>query len=261
LKKILVQCLVGLSLLTLVGAKPIKAIEVRVLSYNIHHGEDVRGNSNLRFVLRIIREQNPYIVALQAVDSLVELNGKINHQIRRLAVQTGMYYVYAKSDSLSNGTHGVGILSKWPFEKTQVLPLPSTKGADPRMMVCGLINPIKGFSFRICTARLEYASVFDRALQSAYINQVLSGSVQPVLLAMDMGARPNEQPYFSYRSDWIDAAKGSYLPTWTEGISGDRLDYLMALTNTRVRAKDYKVIRQYPTVSDHYPILAAFEFW
>jgi endonuclease/exonuclease/phosphatase family metal-dependent hydrolase len=250
--------LVGM--LCLMGSQPQKAVEVRVLSFNIHHGEDKWGESNLRYVLRIIQEQKPHLVALQAVDSL-DNNGVINHQMRRLAAQTGMYYLYGASDSLSNGSHGVGILSKWPFEKSQKLPLPNSAGADPRTMLCGLVNPVQGLSFRICSARLEYASVFDRALQSAYVNQLLSNSIQPVLLALDMGARPNEQPYFSYRTQWLDAAKGSYLPTWTEGVSGDRFDYLMALKNTRVRVKSYKVIQDYPDASDHYPILATFEFW
>lgn len=244
----------------LMGSRSQKAVEVRVLSYNIRHGEDKWGESNLRDVLKVIQDHNPHLVALQAVDSLDD-NGVINHQIRRLAAQTGMYYLYGASGNMSNGTHGVGILSKWPFENSQKLILPNSPGADPRALLCGLVSPIRGLSFRICSARLEYASVFDRALQSAYVNQLLVNSVQPVLLALDMGARPNEQPYFSYRSQWLDAAKGSYLPTWTEGVSGDRLDYLMALKNTRVRVKSYKVIQDYPDASDHYPILATFEFW
>jgi endonuclease/exonuclease/phosphatase family metal-dependent hydrolase len=247
-------------MLWLMSSQPPKAVEVRVLSYNIRHGEDKWGNSNLRDVLKVIQEQKPDLVALQAVDSLAD-NEIVNHQIRRLAVQTGMYYLYGVSDSLSNGTHGVGILSRWPFEKSQKLPLPNSPGADPRTLLCGLVSPVQGLNFRICSARLEYASVFDRALQSAYVNQLLANSIQPVLLALDMGARPNEQPYFSYRTRWLDAAQGSYLPTWTEGISGDRLDYLMALKNTRVRVKSYKVIQDYPDASDHYPIVATFEFW
>ncbi|MPR32830.1 endonuclease/exonuclease/phosphatase [Cytophagaceae bacterium SJW1-29] len=242
------------------GLRPQRVVEVRVLSYNMHHGENKWGESNLRDVLKIIQDQKPQIVALQAVDSLHE-NGRINYQIRRLAAQTGMHYLYGASDSLANGSHGVGILSKWPFENSQKLTLPSSPGADPRTLLCGLISAAEGLTFRICSARLEYASVFDRALQSAYVNQLLAPSIQPVLLALDMGARPNEQPYFSYRTRWLDAAKGSYLPTWTEGISGDRLDYLMALKNTRVRVKSYKVIQDYPDASDHYPILATFEFW
>lgn len=261
LRKAILHILGIASLFCLVASRPDRPVEVRVLSFNMHHGEDQWGESNLRYVLKVIHDQKPHLVALQAVDSLVEDNGRVNHQLRRLAAQTGMYYLYGASDSLSNGSHGVGLLSRWPFENTQKLPLPHSPGADPRAMVCGLISPVRGLTFRICTARLEYASVFDRALQSAYINQVLASSIQPVLLAMDMGARPNEQPYFSYRTDWVDAAKGSFLPTWTEGISGDRLDYIMALKNTRVRAKTYKVIRDYPAASDHYPIVATFEFW
>lgn len=244
----------------LMGSRFQKAVEVRVLSYNIRHGENKWGESNLRDVLKVIQQHKPHLVALQAVDSLDE-NGVVNHQLRRLAAQTGMYYLYGASDSTSNGSQGVGILSQWPFEKSQKLILPNSPGADPRALLCGLVSPVKGLSFRICNARLEYASVFDRALQSAYVNQLLVNSIQPVLLALDMGARPNEQPYYSYRAQWLDAAKGSYLPTWTEGVSGDRLDYLMALKNTRVRVKSYKVIQEYPDASDHYPILATFEFW
>ena len=247
-------------MLWLMGSRPPKAVEVRVLSYNIHHGEDKWGDSNLRYVLKVIQKEKPQLVALQAVDSLND-NGRVIHQMRQLAAQTGMYYLYGASDSLTNGSHGVGILSQWPFENHQKLVLPNSPGADPRTLLCGLVNPVKGLSFRICSARLEYASVFDRALQSAYVNQLLAPSIQPVLLALDMGARPNEQPYFSYRAQWLDAAKGSYLPTWTEGVSGDRLDYLMALKNTRVRVKSYQVIQDYPEASDHYPILATFEFW
>ncbi len=260
LKKKLLRILLFLFVGCLSGAQPRQACEVKVLSFNMRHGEDKWGDSNLRDVVKLIKEHTPDIVALQAVDSVLE-NGKVNYQLRRLAVQAGMHYLYAASDSLSNGSHGVGILSRWPFENTQKMFLPHSPGADPRVMVCGLVSPVKGLTFRICTVRMEYASVFDRALQSAYVNRMLEPSIQPVLLAMDMGARPNEQPYFSYHANWLDAAKGSYLPTWTEGISGDRLDYLMVLKNTRVRVISYKVIRDYPTTSDHFPILAAFEFW
>jgi endonuclease/exonuclease/phosphatase family metal-dependent hydrolase len=245
---------------SLLSAQPRQVCEVKALSFNMHHGENKWGESNLRDIVRLINEHKPDVVALQAVDSVLE-DGKVNHQLRRLAVQAGMHYLYAASDSLSNGSHGVGVLSRWSFENTQIMFLPHSPGADPRVMVCGLVSPAKGLTFRMCTVRMEYASVFDRALQSAYVNRVLEPSIQPVLLAMDMGARPDEQPYFSYNANWMDAAKGSYLPTWAEGVSGDRLDYIMVLKNTRVRVKSYKVIRDYPSISDHYPILATFEFW
>lgn len=211
-------------------------------------------------ILKIIKENKPDLVSLQAVDSLIS-NGKTQFQLRQLAIQTGMHYAYGVADRSENGTQGVGILSKWPFEKTQTISLPNTAGADPKVLLCGLIRQSRNLTFRFCNSRLEYASVFDRAMQAAYINQMLGGSIQPVLLGMDMGAKPNEQPYFSFRKNWQDAAQGSQLETWNEGLPGDRLDYIFVLLNNKVRVKSYKVVRNYPMVSDHYPILATVEFW
>ena len=230
------------------------------MSFNIRHGESMQGESNLIDVLKIIKENSPDLVAIQAIDSLVG-DGKIQFQLRQLAIQTGMHYAYGVADRSENGTQGVGLLSVWPFEKTQGINLPTTRGADPKLLLCGLIRQSRNLTFRFCNSRLEYASMMDRALQAAYINQMLGGSIQPVVLGMDMGARPNEQPYFSFRKRWQDAAQGSQLETWNEGLPGDRLDYIFVLLNNKVRVKDYKVIRNYPQVSDHYPILATVEFW
>lgn len=244
----------------LLSSQPRQAVEVKLMSFNIRHGLNTDEESNLRDILRIIKENDPDLVALQAVDSLMD-NGKVQFQLRQIAAQTGMYYAYAVADTNENGTQGVGILSNWPFEKTQVIHLPKTPGSDPKVLQCGLIKLSRSITFRFCNSRLEYASVMDRALQAAYINQMLVNSVQPVLLGMDMGARPNEQPYFSFRRKWQDAAHGSQMQTWNEGLPGDRLDYIFALLNNRVRIKNYKVIRNYPDVSDHYPIQATIEFW
>jgi endonuclease/exonuclease/phosphatase family metal-dependent hydrolase len=230
------------------------------MSFNIRHGEDIHEQSNLRSVLKIIEEQKPDLVALQAVDSLV-IDGKVQFQLRQLALQTGMHYSYGASDRSANGTQGVGLLSVWPFEKTQTIPLPTTPGADVKILQCGLIRHSKSLTFRFCSTRLEYASVLDRALQSAYVNRMLEESIQPVVLGMDMGARPNEQPYFSFRRKWQDVAQGSLMETWNQGLPGDRLDYIFVLLNNKVRVTRYKVIKNYPEVSDHYPIVANIEFW
>jgi endonuclease/exonuclease/phosphatase family metal-dependent hydrolase len=239
---------------------PRRAVEMKIMSFNIRHGLNMNEESNLIEILKIIKENKPDLVALQAVDSLTG-NGKTQFQLRQLAVQTGMHYSYGVAERSENGTQGVGILSVWPLEKSQTITLPSTQGADPKILLCGLIRHSRNLTFRFCNSRLEYASVLDRALQAAYINQMLGGSIQPVLLGMDMGARPNEQPYFSFRKNWQDAAQGSQMETWNEGLPGDRLDYIFVLLNNKVRVKNYKVIKNYPTASDHYPILATVEFW
>lgn len=230
------------------------------MSFNIRHGENKFGESNLRDVIKVLQAERPHLVAFQAIDSLTS-GGKMQFHLRQLAAQTGMYYVYGTEETTDDGSQGVGLLSVWPFEKTQRMQLPHSSGADDKIVLCGLVKLPNTLSFRFCTSRLEYASVYDRALQAAFINRMLEESIQPVVLAMDMGARPNEQPYFSFRKKWLDVAKGSLLPTWTEGVAGDRLDYIMVLRNAKVRVKNYRVIRSHPDASDHFPIGTTLEFW
>jgi endonuclease/exonuclease/phosphatase family metal-dependent hydrolase len=260
LKKLVLIAILFCSAFVLLASQPRKAVEMRIMSFNIRHGLGMNEESNMMDILRIINENKPDLVALQAVDSLIN-NGKTQFQLRQLATQTGMYFTYGAAEHSESGSQGVGILSAWPLEKSQTITLPSTPGADPKVLHCGLIRHSRNLTLRFCNSRLEYASVMDRALQSAYINQMLQGSIQPVVLGMDMGARPNEQPYFSFRQKWQDAAQGSQVETWNEGIPGDRLDYIFVLLNNKVRVKDYKVIRNYPKASDHYPIIATVEFW
>ena len=59
------------------------------MSFNIRHGLNNEEESNLRDILRIIKENDPDLVALQAVDSLAE-KGKVQFQLRQIAGQTGM---------------------------------------------------------------------------------------------------------------------------------------------------------------------------
>lgn len=242
------------------GRGALRSTEIRMMSFNMHHGEDKWGESNLRNVVRTIQKYAPQVVALQAVDSIDD-NGKVRYQLRQLAAQTGMHYVYGASDSLGGGTHGLGILSVFPIEQSQITHLPKSRDTDPRIMLCALLEVANVGSFKLCNARLEQVSPFDRAMQAAFVNRALTGSIQPTCLAIDMGAKPYEQPYFSFRDDWSDAAKGSMLPTVPEGINGDRRDYFFLLKRKNTRLKDYRVIRDFPDMSDHYPVLTTVEFY
>lgn len=241
------------------ASSPVKPVSIRVLSFNIRHGEDNFGESNLRTVVQLIKEHKPQVVALQGVDSL-ELDGKLRYHVRQIALQTNMYYMYGATELTEGGTQGVGLLSVWPFEKTQKIGLPSRPGTAPRLLICGLVRESEGLTLRFCNTQLDYNSMMDRGLQSAYVNQLLNESIQPVVLAMDMGSKPIEQPYFSFRKNWFDAARGSQVSTRVNGVPGERMDYVFVLEKNRIRVGSYKLIRDYPEASSHYPILTTIEF-
>ena len=58
---------------------------VRVLSFNIYHGETMRGDFDLEQISRVIREVDPDLVALQEVDLYTGRSGK-----RDLASELGL---------------------------------------------------------------------------------------------------------------------------------------------------------------------------
>lgn len=249
------------------GVTPVKPLELKIMSFNIQYGNDYWGESNLRTVLTIIEEEKPHLIAFQAVDS-VEVNGRVRHRLKQLALQTGMFYSYGAAEEILGGTQGVGILSRFPLSKTQKFALPdspsatqSTPTVSPRVLLCTFLEYAMGRGLRFCCSRIEYAAGVERAIQAAYINGLLNESIQPVILGVDLGARPNEQPYFSFRKKWVDTGKGSVLSTWAEGTPGDRFDYIFVLDNARMRVKEYKVIRRFPEASDHFPIVATIELW
>jgi endonuclease/exonuclease/phosphatase family metal-dependent hydrolase len=51
------------------GPLLLSAQSLKVLTYNIHHGENVKGEIDLQSIANVILATNPDLVALQEVDS------------------------------------------------------------------------------------------------------------------------------------------------------------------------------------------------
>ncbi|HSL86297.1 MAG TPA: endonuclease/exonuclease/phosphatase family protein, partial [Bacteroidales bacterium] len=108
------------------------SVEIRVMTYNIFHGEQAynTGNSNLPQVAELINKVNPDFVALQEVDSMTNRSAKINSGIPKdlvfeLSQMTGMIGFFGKAIDYSDGGYGEGILSKFPATVTKhSLPIP-----------------------------------------------------------------------------------------------------------------------------------------
>ncbi|MEX2025646.1 MAG: endonuclease/exonuclease/phosphatase family protein, partial [Pirellulaceae bacterium] len=63
-------------------------LQLRVLTYNIHHGEGIDGKLDLPRIARVIESVDPDLVALQEVDRRVERTGSVD-QPAELARLTG----------------------------------------------------------------------------------------------------------------------------------------------------------------------------
>ncbi len=75
------------------------AQNLKVLTYNIHHGQNMQGASDLQGIANVILATNPDLVALQEMDSATARSQGAD-QLKELASLTGMYTYFAKKYGL-----------------------------------------------------------------------------------------------------------------------------------------------------------------
>ncbi len=113
------------------GAKLGPPTRVTVMTYNIYHGEDANGGSNLDAVAKIINSLKPDLVALQEVDQKTT-RAKGLDLTAELSKRTGMNGVFGKAMDYAGGGYGEAVLSGYPVLNTKNNPLPHSAKAEPR---------------------------------------------------------------------------------------------------------------------------------
>jgi endonuclease/exonuclease/phosphatase family metal-dependent hydrolase len=112
----------------------ISACELRVLTWNIHHGEGVDGKLDLARIGAVIRNARPDVVALQEVDVRTErLKGR--DTVRELERLTGMRGVFGASMAFQGGGYGNAVLVNGSVLGSRVFPIGASEGMEPRSLL------------------------------------------------------------------------------------------------------------------------------
>lgn len=248
------------------GADP-QPMRLRVLTYNIHHGEGVDSKLDLPRIARVIAEQKPDLVALQEVDVKTQRTGGVD-QPAELAKLTGMHAAFGKGIDYQGGEYGNAVLSRFPIQSKTIHPLPAGEGEERRNATVVVVRPWEGGpALRFVATHLNYRDEAERVREVEAIQRALKqgeGADLPTVLAGDLNARPGTAPLKLFAPDWKDAA--------AEGGAGDapeaatfpaeqpvrRIDYVMLRPAAAWRVAETKVVAE-PVASDHRPVLAVVE--
>ena len=151
-KRLMIPMTAAFALLSLVWARGSAntPTTIRVLTYNIHHGEGRDGELDLPRLGRVISSVQPDLVALQEVDVGTARTDMVD-QVAELARLTGMYAQFGKAMDYMGGGYGVAVLSRWSFLTTENQPLPSSPDREPRIGLTvrvrvGEHGPVIGFT-------------------------------------------------------------------------------------------------------------------
>ncbi|MHC4112347.1 MAG: endonuclease/exonuclease/phosphatase family protein, partial [Planctomycetota bacterium] len=209
------------------GAKIGPPTRVSVLTYNIYHGEDANGGSNLDAVARIINSLKPDLVALQEVDQNTT-RAKGLDLTAELSKRTGMNGFFGKAMDYAGGGYGEAVLSGYPVLETKNNPLGHSAKAEPRTALEVQIELPTGVKIAFVGTHLDHQrDPSNRMMQAKRIIELYENYELPIILAGDLNAVVGSDPIKLLGRVWGYAAEGDPQPTFPSVRPRRKIDYIM----------------------------------
>ena len=234
---------------------------IRVMSYNIHHGQGVDDRVDLARIAADIRNSGADIAGLQEVDRHWGERSGFADQAAELARRLAMQVVYGANldlDPLTPGgprrQYGNAILADAPIRGWRNTLLPRTGNLEQRGLLEAVVA-VRRLRVRVFTTHLQHNSQQERLAQIAAVRRVIGRAQEPVVLLGDLNARPGTPEIDAITEDLVDA--------WAEAGAGQghtystedphaRLDYVLHSSDVVTRAAAVLSVDG----SDHLPVVA-----
>jgi endonuclease/exonuclease/phosphatase family metal-dependent hydrolase len=230
---------------------PMFACELRVLTWNIHHGEGMDGKLDLARIGRVIREARPDVVALQEVDvRTARLQGR--DTVRELERLTGMRGVFGASMAFQGGGYGNAILVNGTVLGSRVFPIGASEGMEPRSILMTEMRPYRcSLDLAFLSTHFDHKSEEDRMAGAGLANLPIG---LPAILAGDLNAPPDDLVIGTLLQQWSSAG-GPGLATSPADAPKQQIDYVLYRPAARWKVVELKVVAE-AVASDHRPLLA-----
>lgn len=221
---------------------------LRVLTYNIHHGEAMDGKFDYDRLAATIAKLKPDVIALQEVDHSTRRAAGID-QAAELGKRLGMNHVFGNALYYAGGQYGEAILSRFPIEQPRAHHLPFRFGNEPRCALSVTVLPENGLpQFCFVGTHLCHQSGDTRIEQTQQLQSLFAKYPSPVILAGDLNARPDSEAMGVFQNDWTDAV-----------APNSRIDYVLLRKSDRWKIIETIIVDE-PVVSDHDPVLCILQW-
>ncbi|NNE69436.1 MAG: hypothetical protein HKN29_03620 [Rhodothermales bacterium] len=248
---------------------------LRILAYNIHHGEGMDGVTDLDRIAALIREVDPDLVALQEVDSVVARTGGVD-QAKVLGELTGLAPVFGRFMPYQGGAYGMALLSALPLAHSANLRLPD--GDEPRTAVSAQVLTPGGRLLRF-TGIHFYRTEEERVAQASRLEELLTADPSaaaragagagagagingfnpidpiPEILAGDFNSEPGGAVMTFLGERWTVLPKGDDRFTFSSFDPVKEIDFVLIRPEGAFEVLRHSLLDE-PVMSDHRPLVA-----
>lgn len=243
-----------------VTARPGRTL--KVMTYNLHHGEGLDGRVDERRIGELIRQAQPDLVAVQEADRGAERTKRADQPAIYQQV-TGLHGWYGPAMPFQGGEYGQMLLSRWPLVEPKVFRLPGTPGSEPRIATTALVDVPGIGRIRWVNAHLDASRADnDRWEQAGALLQEFGRDGVPTLMGGDFNDTPESrvmQRLLAPTSGWEDTAALYPAPTNPANDPRTRIDYILSSPRGRWQVVEAVVLPD-AVASDHRPVVATLRW-
>ena len=251
-------CLLSLTMSLSVANAAEKPLQLRVLSYNIHHGEGIDRVLDLNRIANVINSVHPDIVSLQEVDRATA-RVKNQDQPALLAKATSLRVIFAQNIPFQGGDYGNAILSRFPIARHKNHHLPNVDAGEQRGVLESVIKVSKDRSVLFLATHFDHRRPDEERRASAkFINQMMDKHENtPAILAGDLNDVPGSATLKEIGKLWV-RTNPKISPTVPVAKPVRQIDYILVRPKERWKVVETQVLDE-AVASDHRAIFAVIE--
>jgi endonuclease/exonuclease/phosphatase family metal-dependent hydrolase len=231
---------------------------LRVMSYNIHHGEGLDKRVDLERIAKLILEAKADVVGLQEVDQGVERTAKRDLPAE-LAKLTGMTAHFENNFHFQGGFYGNAVLTRFPIKRARNTHYKMLRTGEQRGAL-QLVLDVRGRDVLFVNTHIDYRpDDAERVMNVDELKAIVTAATReklPVIMVGDFNATPESRTIANVKTfmtdTWERVGRGAGL-TIPVLKPTKRIDYVF-LTPETIDPIAMEVLRS--EASDHLPVIA-----
>lgn len=241
------------------SCKEKQTYNLKILSYNIRHGEGMDRILDLSRSKGIIESQSPDLCGLQEVDNYCLRSGSVD-QTKFLAQKLYMTGTFGAFMDYQGGEYGMATLTVKPIISTKILQLPEGED-EPRTSIVHEIQIAKGCTIVFANVHFDWVSgsegITNRLNQAKALVKYIDALDRGSIIIGDFNCTP-ESPTMQYFTDhgFVFVEKGEDNLSFQDDPKAE-IDHIIYRNTGDVKfeKKSIKLIEE-PVISDHRPLVA-----
>lgn len=234
-------------------------MNLKLLTFNIHHGKGIDKKLDLDRIIRIISNANADIIGLNEVDKQFSKRSNFMDQAKYIANALNMQYVFGPAIKIEKEKgirqYGNALMTRYPIISSKNYPFDFL----PRVVEDRALLEVKvkagNQDLSAYVTHLSFAPFLHRKQTTFILNHIKKQQTLSMIMG-DWNMNPYSKSWryvvSQLKDTWIDSRNPDQGYTYPSNSPQKRLDYIFVSKEFKV--SDVKVITNNHLTSDHLPL-------